>query len=46
MNKIKVDKACVRHKSEFLDIQWDKNLNGLVREMSEAPTIECFKKKI
>lgn len=45
LNKIKVEKVCVRHKTEFLDSQGDKNLNEFPREMSRSPSVEYFKKK-
>ena len=45
LNKIKVEKVCVRHKTEFLDSQGDKNLNEFPREMSRSPSVEYFEKK-
>lgn len=33
LNKIKVEKVCVRHKAEFPDSQGDKDLNELPRDV-------------
>lgn len=44
LNKVKVEKVCVRHKAELSDSQGDENLNGLPREMSGSPS-ERFRKK-